>query len=205
MNGKHYDVVKRVLDVCAAFLSLLLLSPLIFFVAILVALFLGRPVFFVQMRVGLEGKPFSIIKFRTMRVGGGSDQERVTVLGRTLRSLSLDELPQLWNVLRGDMSIVGPRPLLLEYVKLYNSEQARRMIVRPGITGLAQVEGRNLLSWADKFALDVFYVDNRSLRLDFVIVAKSMSVIFSRRGVTNEGKQFVEPFKGNGEVSGSAV
>jgi lipopolysaccharide/colanic/teichoic acid biosynthesis glycosyltransferase len=164
---------------------------------------MGRPVFFRQERSGLHGKPFEMIKFRTMtdeRDASNAlmpDFQRLTPFGRFLRSSSLDELPQLWNVLRGEMSMVGPRPLLMEYLPLYSSEQARRNEVRPGITGWAQVNGRNAISWADKFAMDVWYVDHRSLWLDVRILWLTVRKVLVRDGITAAGEATVSNFKGN--------
>ena len=162
--------VKRLIDIVVAGTGLLVLSPVMAVAALVIRLRLGSPVIFRQLRPGHEGRPFTLAKFRTMRDATGPDghvlpdEERLTSFGVFLRRSSVDELPQLWNVLRGDMSLVGPRPLLMAYLPLYSREQARRHHVRPGITGWAQVNGRNALSWEDKFRLDVWYVDNQSLR-----------------------------------------
>ena len=194
--------VKRAVDVAASGLGLVLLSPLLAAVAVGIALTTGRPVQFRQTRVGLGGRRFTLIKFRTMRealdVSGGSlpDEERLTRLGSFLRRTSLDELPELWNVLVGDMSLVGPRPLLVEYLPLYSPDQARRHEVRPGITGLAQVNGRNVLSWEDRFALDVRYVDHRSLALDLEILARTIGKVLTMEGIAPEGRGTMEPFRG---------
>jgi lipopolysaccharide/colanic/teichoic acid biosynthesis glycosyltransferase len=185
--------------------ALILLSPLFALLALLVRLRLGSPVFFRQMRPGLLGKPFSMVKFRTMtdaRDAEGRllpDGERLTPFGRFLRSTSLDELPELWNVLRGDMSLVGPRPLLLAYLDRYSPEQARRHEVRPGITGLAQVNGRNALTWEEKFRLDVVYVDTWTFGLDLRILAKTVVAVLRREGIAAPGQSTVEEFRGNGE------
>ena len=173
--------MKRGLDVVVALAGLMILSPLLLVVALLVRLTLGSPVLFRQRRPGLGGRPFTLYKFRTMWAPGPGregDEARLTRLGGVLRDLSLDELPELWNVLRGDMSLVGPRPLLMEYLPLYTPEQARRHEVRPGITGWAQVNGRNAISWEQKFAHDVWYVDHRSGRLDLAILARTPRVLF---------------------------
>jgi lipopolysaccharide/colanic/teichoic acid biosynthesis glycosyltransferase len=154
-------------------------------------------VLFRQVRPGLAGQPFELVKFRTMRSGTGSDAERLTSLGRFLRSTSLDELPELWNVLRGDMSLVGPRPLLVEYLDLYSPRQARRHEVRPGITGLAQVAGRNLVGWDERFELDVEYVERRSLGLDLRILWRTAVAVVRREGVTAEGEATMPPFRGS--------
>src|SRR4051812_44107768 len=171
MTTRRYDQVKRVTDIIGAGSALVLLAPVVAAVAVAVRVNLGRPVLFCQPRAGWHGRPFVLVKFRTMRAveparGLVDDEARLTRLGRGLRATSLDELPTLWNVLRGQMSLVGPRPLLLRYVSRYSPRQARRLEVRPGITGLAQVRGRNSLSWVEKFALDVWYVDHRCLLLD---------------------------------------
>jgi lipopolysaccharide/colanic/teichoic acid biosynthesis glycosyltransferase len=184
---------------------LILFSPLFALLALLIRLRLGSPIFFRQMRPGLLGKPFLMVKFRTMtdaRNAEGQllpDGERLTPFGRFLRSTSLDELPELWNVLRGDMSLVGPRPLLLAYLDRYSPEQARRHEVRPGITGLAQVNGRNALTWAEKFRLDVVYVDTWTFGLDLRILAKTVVAVLRREGIAAPGQSTVEEFRGNGE------
>ena len=180
---------KRLFDIVASALGLLLLSPLILIIAWKVRQKLGSPIFFRQTRPGLHGKPFQMVKFRTMRdaydVKGNSlpDSERITPFGKFLRSTSLDELPELWNVLKGDMSIVGPRPLLTKYLELYTLEEARRHEVKPGVTGLAQVKGRNTISWEERFEYDVYYVDNHSLLLDIKIIAWTLLSVMTRRGV----------------------
>lgn len=176
--------------------------PLMVAVAIAVLLTTGRPVLFTQLRPGLQGRPFRLRKFRTMleQVPPGrpplSDAERLTAFGRFLRSTSLDELPELWNVLVGDMSLVGPRPLLMEYLPLYTPEQARRHEVRPGVTGWAQVNGRNAISWEERFALDVWYVDHQSLRLDLAILLRTVAKVMTREGITAEGEATMQPFTG---------
>ena len=186
-------MVKRCLDVVGSAFLLVLLSPVSFVVAALVIVFLGRPVLVTQERPGLGGAPFLLRKFRTMRppspgdTGSGSDAERLNAFGRALRATSLDELPELWNVLRGDMSLVGPRPLLMEYLPLYTPEQARRHEVKPGLTGLVQVSGRNGLTWEDKFALDVEYIDTRSTLLDLRILLRTPFEVVRRRGISTEG------------------
>ena len=196
--------MKRLIDIIGAAAGLILLSPLIAIAALAVRLRLGRPVMFVQERPGLHGEPFRMYKFRTMldaRDDQGRllpDGERLTGLGRFLRSTSIDELPGLWSVLKGDMSLVGPRPLLMSYLPLYSPEQARRHEVRPGITGWAQVKGRNNLSWEQKFALDVWYVDNRSLALDIRILFMTMAKVVRRDGISAEGEATMPLFTGNG-------
>lgn len=187
-----YDFVKRLVDLYAAALAIVLLLPLFLLTALLVRMGLGRPVIFAQKRPGLHGRVFTLYKFRSMRTpdaarGLVSDEQRLTGFGRLLRSTSLDELPTLWNVLRGDMSLVGPRPLLVEYLDHYSPEQARRHEVRPGITGLAQANGRNALTWEEKFRWDVEYVDSRSFRLDLRILAKTASTVIARDGISHQG------------------
>ena len=191
---RRYDRVKRAVDVCLAGTALLLAAPALLAVAALVALSLGRPVLFRQQRPGRHARPFTLVKFRTMRGGAGSDADRLTRLGKLLRASSLDELPTLWNVLRGQMSLVGPRPLLMSYVDRYTPAQARRHEVRPGITGLAQVRGRNALSWEQKFAADVEYVDRRSLRLDLTVLLLTVRTVFGRRGIRADGHATMPEF-----------
>ena len=196
-------MLKRALDVVGAGAGLLLLSPLLIAVAVAVRIGLGSPVLFRQIRPGLNGTPFELVKFRTMRidpkVGSGieSDAARLTRLGRFLRSSSLDELPELWNVLRGDMSLVGPRPLLMQYLDRYTPEQARRHLVKPGLTGWAQVNGRNALRWEDKFALDNHYVDNRSMWLDLKIILITIGHLIRPRGISAEGAPTMPEFMGS--------
>ena len=193
---------KRPLDLALTIPALVLLSPLIAIVALLVRARLGSPVIFRQERPGLGGRLFTLYKFRTMRSAtddGGRllpDAERLTTLGAALRAASLDELPELINVLRGDMSLVGPRPLLVEYLPLYSAEQRRRHDVRPGITGLAQVNGRNALGWREKFALDVEYVDRLSFRLDVRILLRTLVQVARREGISHRGHATMEPFRG---------
>lgn len=198
-----YDVIgKRVMDVVVSAAALLLLSPVFLVVAVLVRFKLGGPVFFLQRRGGYLGRPFDVVKFRTMTDatdGDGvlrSDSERLTRFGRGLRASSLDELPGLLNVLKGEMSLVGPRPLIYDYMELYTPEQARRHEVRPGITGWAQVNGRNAISWEAKFALDVWYVDNRGFWLDMKILLMTVRRIFLSHGITAEGSASAERFTG---------
>jgi lipopolysaccharide/colanic/teichoic acid biosynthesis glycosyltransferase len=196
------DVAKRCLDVLLAAILLVVLAPLMLVTAMLVFFDVGRPVLFRQTRPGLHGEPFVLVKFRTMRDTRDAQgnplptDQRVTRLGRFLRSISIDELPELWNVLRGDMSLVGPRPLLMEYLPLYSGEQFRRHEVRPGITGWAQVNGRNTASWEDRFAMDVWYVDNRSLLLDLKILALTLHKVVRREGVTVPGRTTIDRFMG---------
>jgi len=193
---------KRLFDFTLSFLALIIFSPIILATAILVRVFLGSPILFKQQRPGYMGQPFFIYKFRSMKNGfsedGNSltDSERLTRFGHLLRSLSLDELPELFNILRGEMSFVGPRPLLMEYLPLYSPEQARRHDVVPGLTGWAQVNGRNALDWSTRFKLDVWYVDNWSFWLDIRIILMTIWKVFSREGVNQEGQATVEYFKG---------
>jgi len=194
---------KRTVDVVGAIIGLLVFSPVLLITALLVRRQLGAPIFFRQVRPGLDGAPFRLVKFRTMRDASDAtgeplpDVKRVTNLGRFLRSTSLDELPELWNVLRGDMSLVGPRPLLMEYLPLYSPEQARRHEVRPGVTGWAQVNGRNAISWDEKFALDVWYVDNRNLWLDLKIILLTIRKVVKREGISSPGEATMSKFTGN--------
>lgn len=195
--------LKRLLDIIIAAIALILLSPLYAFVAYKVKRNLGSPVLFRQVRPGLYGKPFEMIKFRTMRdaldAQGNSlpDSERLTPFGKMLRSSSLDEMPELWNVIKGDMSIVGPRPLLTEYLPLYNTEQAKRHNVRPGMTGHAQVNGRNAIGWEEKFKLDTWYVDNQSTLLDFKIMFKTVHKVLAKDDISAEGEATMTKFTGS--------
>ncbi len=202
-SHRAYDAVKRLLDAVFAAGLLVLASPLMLIVTLLVLADLGWPVLFTQWRPGRGGLPFTIYKFRTMRTaapGVGdveavrTDAERLTRVGRALRATSLDELPQLWNVLAGDMSFVGPRPLLTEYLERYNTEQARRHEVRPGITGWAQVNGRNAVDWPERLAMDVYYVDNRSFSLDCRVLARTAGALFGGRGVAAPDSATMRPF-----------
>jgi len=196
-------MIKRTFDIFFSFILLLILSPLIIITYILVRVEMGSPVIFCQQRPGYKEKTFKLYKYRTMsdkRDEFGQqlpDADRVTYLGKMLRKYSLDELPQLFNVLKGDLSIVGPRPLLVEYLPLYNKQQARRHNVKPGITGWAQVNGRNELSWEDNFKLDTWYVDNQSLILDIKIILMTILQVISGKGINNPGREDVECFKGN--------
>ncbi len=195
--------MKRLFDVVASACALLLLALPLLVVIWMVRRKLGSPVFFTQMRPGLQGKPFLMVKFRTMTDARGPDgallpdADRLTPFGRFLRATSLDELPELWNVLKGDMSLVGPRPLLMEYLPLYSPEQARRHAVRPGVTGWAQVNGRNTLSWDDKFKLDVWYVDHRSLWLDLKILWLTVRKVLVREGISAAGEATMGKFTGS--------
>jgi len=194
---------KRLFDLLASALALIVLSPVLALTALLVRIQLGGPILFRQQRPGYQGRPFHIFKFRTMIdrfAPDGSllpDSERLTRFGRVLRSTSLDELPELFNILRGEMSVVGPRPLLMEYLPLYSAEQARRHDMPPGLTGWAQVNGRNALSWQDKFRLDVWYVDHWSFWLDLKIIFLTLVKVFKREGITQEGQATAEKFTGN--------
>ena len=196
-------MLKRLIDITIAAIALILLSPLYAFVAYKVKKNLGSPVLFRQVRPGLHGAPFEMIKFRTMRdaedAQGNSlpDSERLTSFGKMLRSSSLDEMPELWNVIKGDMSIVGPRPLLTEYLPLYNTEQAKRHNVRPGMTGHAQVNGRNAIGWEEKFKLDTWYVENQSTRLDFKIMFKTVHKVLAKDDISAEGEATMTKFVGS--------
>jgi len=194
--------VKRVFDFLAASAALVLMAPVMIAVAIAVRAALGSPVLFTQLRPGLGGRPIRLLKFRTMRTAVDADgvplpdDKRLTRFGTFLRSTSLDELPELWNVVRGDMSLVGPRPLLTQYLDRYSSEQARRHDVRPGLTGWAQINGRNALSWPEKLAMDVWYVDNRSFGLDVRILVRTLWQVLSRKGINSEGCATMPEFMG---------
>jgi len=196
-------MTKRLFDFTISFIALLLLSPLLLLIAVRVRRKMGSPVLFRQTRPGLHGKPFEMLKFRTMRDARDAngmllpDSERMTAFGRWLRATSLDELPELWNVMRGEMSLVGPRPLLMEYLPLYSPEQARRHAVRPGITGWAQVNGRNAISWKEKFTLDVWYVDHQSLWLDLKILFLTVKNVITRHGINADGEATMPKFSGN--------
>ncbi len=193
---------KRIMDLSIAFVALVLLSPFLCFLIICVRIKLGQPVFFKQLRPGLHGEPFELVKFRTMTDDKdelGSflpDSHRLTSFGRFLRSTSLDELPELFNILKGEMSLVGPRPLLMEYLPLYSKTQARRHDVKPGLTGWAQVKGRNAISWDEKFKFDVWYVDNQSLVLDIKIILLTFYCVIHRKDVNQLGHATMEKFKG---------
>lgn len=195
--------MKRTFDFIVALLGLAVLSPVMLVIAVILRASVGSPVLFRQQRPGLGGVPFRLVKFRTMRDSVGADglpladADRLTRLGRFLRATSLDELPELWNVLRGEMSLVGPRPLLMEYLPLYTLQQARRHDVRPGITGWAQISGRNAISWDDKFALDVWYVDHHSFALDLRILGMTVVRVLRREGISQEGHATAQPFRGS--------
>ena len=193
---------KRTMDISGALIGLTLFSPVLITIFLIIQYKMGSPALFRQTRPGLGGKPFQMVKFRTMcdalDVDGNllPDEERITKLGRFLRSSSLDELPELWNVLKGDMSLVGPRPLLFEYLPFYSSEQARRHEVRPGVTGWAQVNGRNAISWDEKLALDVWYVNNNSLWLDLKIIWFTIRTVIKREGISAAGEATMSKFTG---------
>ncbi|QCR84855.1 sugar transferase [Moraxella osloensis] len=195
-------MLKRAFDIAASASALVLLSPVLAITAHKVKKELGSPVLFRQTRPGLHGKPFEMIKFRTMKDATDKegnalpDSERLTEFGKKLRASSLDELPELWNVLKGDMSLVGPRPLLMEYLPLYNAEQAKRHNVRPGVTGYAQVNGRNSLSWEDKFKLDTWYVEHQSFLLDMKILLKTVKKVLIKDGINEAGEATMSKFMG---------
>ena len=202
-------MLKRLLDIIIASIALILLSPLYFYVAHKVKKNLGSPVLFRQVRPGLHGKPFEMIKFRSMKDAVDAqgnllpDSERLTHFGKMLRSSSLDEMPELWNVIKGDMSIVGPRPLLMEYLPLYNQEQAKRHLVRPGMTGHAQVNGRNAISWEEKFKLDTWYVENQSVWLDLKIMLKTVKKVLAKDDINEAGEATMSKFTGSEKDSNS--
>ena len=202
MSGRWFG---RFFDLMGAAVGLVAGSPLLLVLAILVRLRCGSPVLFRQWRPGRHGRPFELVKFRTMRSGQGSDAERLTRVGRFLRASSLDELPELWNVLRGDMSLVGPRPLLMAYLERYTPRQARRHEVRPGITGWAQVNGRNAISWDEKLEFDVWYVENRSLWLDLRILALTCWQVVRRQGISHPGSETMPEFRGERTADGGSL
>ena len=196
-------MTKRIFDLLVASLLAIVLLPVMLVVAVVVRVRLGSPVLFRQRRPGLHGRPFTLLKFRTMtdaRSPDGRllpDAERLRAIGRALRASSLDELPELWNVIRGDMSLVGPRPLLMEYLELYSPQQARRHDVRPGLTGWAQIHGRNAVSWEDRFRLDVWYATHHSLWLDVRILFATLRTVLTRRGISAPGESTMSKFKGS--------
>lgn len=202
MEKFYSTVIKRLLDFILSLIGLIVLSPILIIVAILVRVKLGGPVLFTQNRVGKNSEIFKLYKFRTMTSEVDSegkllpDEVRLTKFGKTLRSTSLDELPELWNIIKGDMSIVGPRPLLVSYIPLYSEFQARRHEVRPGLTGLAQVNGRNAISWPKRFAFDVEYVDKVSFLLDAKILIQTVGKVFKKEGISSDSSQTMEPFRG---------
>ena len=195
--------MKRILDILCSFIGLILLAPIFLILVYFIRINLGAPVIFSQIRPGQNGKPFRMYKFRSMKNAIDThgvllpDSERLTPFGQKLRSSSLDELPELWNVLKGDMSLVGPRPLLMEYHPLYTKEQFRRHNLRPGITGWAQVNGRNAISWEDKFILDVWYVDNQSFKLDMKILLVTIKKVFIKEGISASGEVTISKFTGS--------
>jgi lipopolysaccharide/colanic/teichoic acid biosynthesis glycosyltransferase len=194
---------KRIFDLSIASFLIILLSPIFFLLSFLILLNLGRPIIFKQFRSGMNGRPFLMYKFRTMSNISKSGKEeipdhlRLSSFGKIIRATSLDELPTLWNVMKGEMSIVGPRPLLTEYLKLYNKYQRRRLQLKPGVTGLAQISGRNRISWTEKFNLDIWYIDNQNLWLDTKILAITLIKVFFLRDINEEGKVTMSKFKGN--------
>lgn len=196
-------ILKRIVDIVCSAIGLIVLSPVLIIIAILIRIKLGSPIFFIQDRVGKDGKIFKMIKFRTMTDAKDkwgellSDNERLTTFGKTLRSTSLDELPELINVLKGDMSLVGPRPLGIEYIKLYSKEQWRRHEIKPGITGWAQVNGRNSITWKKKFQLDLWYVENRSFILDIKILLRTVLKVIKRENINKSDDEIGEDFNGN--------
>jgi lipopolysaccharide/colanic/teichoic acid biosynthesis glycosyltransferase len=195
-------MLKRTVDLILGITAAILLSPILLITAILVSRKLGSPIFFTQVRPGKDGKPFKMVKFRTMRDAIDAqgnplpDTERLTPFGRRLRSTSIDELPELWNVIKGEMSLVGPRPLLMEYLPLYSTEQAKRHDLKPGMTGWAQINGRNAISWEDKFKLDTWYVQHQSLWLDIKIMALTVKKVLVRDGISAEGEATMTKFTG---------
>lgn len=203
--------MKRFSDIFLASIAILILGIPLAFLALGIRFKLGSPVFFSQIRAGKDGRPFVMKKFRTMteeRDANGNllpDSERLTPFGKLLRSTSLDELPELWNVLKGEMSLVGPRPLLMDYLPLYSPQQMRRHLVRPGITGWAQINGRNSLGWEEKFALDTWYVDNQSLFLDIRILWLTVKKVLIREGISADGEATMVRFKGNKDQSGKEL
>lgn len=198
-----YKIFKRLIDIICSLIGLILFSPILLVVALLIRINLGSPVFFTQTRLGKDGKEFKMIKFRTMKDSLDKfgqllpDEQRLTKFGKILRSTSLDELPELINVLKGDMTLVGPRPLLVEYKELYSERQFRRHEVYPGITGWAQINGRNAISWNERFELDVWYVDNISFLLDMKILVMTILKVIKRDGINEQGQASMSKFTGN--------
>lgn len=201
MKDKIFGI-KRLIDILGSLIGLMVTSPIMIVISVIIYLTMGRPIFYRQVRPGLNGKPFIIYKFRTMldlRDKNGNllpDEYRLTSIGKFLRGLTLDELPEFWNVLKGDMSLVGPRPLLMEYLDRYTPEQARRHEVKPGMTGWAQINGRNAISWEEKFRLDVWYVDNWSILLDLKIILLTILKVLKREGISAEGHATMPEFRG---------
>jgi len=199
-NNIYKNFFKRPLDLIFSIVIFIICLPLMTILALLIFVFLGHPIIFKQERPGMNEKIFKVYKFRTMRLSLseiGNDKERLTKFGQILRLLSLDELPQLYNIIKGDMSFIGPRPLLVRYLPLYNGTQRRRHLVRPGLTGLAQINGRNELSWPDRFVLDINYVDNLSFKLDIQILLKTIIILIRRVGITSKTSATMEEFKEN--------
>ncbi len=202
-KSKKIPLMKRIFDLILTIPAYFLLSPLMMLIAVIIRLTMGKPIFFRQIRPGFQGKAFTIYKFRTMLNAydkNGNllpDKERLTRFGKFLRSTSLDELPELFNILKGEMSIVGPRPLLMQYLERYSPEQARRNEVRPGLTGWAQINGRNAITWEEKFRLDVWYVNNQSFRLDMKIIFMTILKVLKREGISQPGQATMEEFMGN--------
>ena len=203
-KGFYERYVKRSQAFLLSLIAIIILSPILLITYLLVRVKFGKPAIFIQKRVGKDGKVFDLYKFRTMTDQRGEDgkllpdEQRLTSFGKKLRSTSLDELPELFNILKGDMALVGPRPLLVKYLPLYNDEQARRHEVRPGLTGYAQVNGRNAITWEDRFKLDVEYVDNVTFLNDWKIIFKTIKTVFKREGISEKGSATMDEFKGNG-------
>ena len=203
-KGFYERYIKRLQAIVLSLIAIIILSPILLITYLLVRVKFGKPAIFIQKRVGKDGKIFNLYKFRTMTDQRGEDgnllpdDQRLTSFGKKLRSTSLDELPELFNILKGDMALIGPRPLLVKYLPLYNDEQARRHEVRPGLTGYAQVNGRNAITWKDRFKLDVEYVDNVTFLNDWKIIFKTIKTVFKREGISEEGSATMDEFKGNG-------
>ena len=203
-KGFYERYIKRLQAIVLSLIAIIILSPILLITYLLVRVKFGKPAIFIQKRVGKDGKIFDLYKFRTMTDQRGEDgkllpdDQRLTSFGKKLRSTSLDELPELFNVLKGDMALIGPRPLLVKYLPLYNDEQARRHEVRPGLTGYAQVNGRNTITWEDRFKLDVEYVDNVTFLNDWKIIFKTIKTVFKREGISEKGSATMDEFKGNG-------
>ena len=203
-KGFYERYIKRLQAIVLSLIAIIILSPILLITYLLVRVKFGKPAIFIQKRVGKDGKVFDLYKFRTMTNQRGKDgkllpdDQRLTSFGKKLRSTSLDELPELFNILKGDMALIGPRPLLVKYLPLYNDEQARRHEVRPGLTGYAQVNGRNAITWEDRFKLDVEYVDNVTFLNDWKIIFKTIKTVFKRGGISEKGSATMDEFKGNG-------
>jgi lipopolysaccharide/colanic/teichoic acid biosynthesis glycosyltransferase len=199
MKSPWYGPTKRCIDIIGATVLLVVTAPIRLLVAWSILVTMGRPIYFRQVRAGLAARRFTLVKFRTMRIGAGSDEDRLTRLGKLLRAMSLDELPSFWNVLMGDMSLVGPRPLYTAYLAQYTPEQARRHEIRPGITGLAQVAGRNAVPWPQRLRLDVEYVDRCSFQLDVSILIQTVAVVIRHQGISEAGQTTMRPFEGQSQ------